>query len=495
MSSNPSKSPAKRKRSTRVSTLKLPPGTFEKAWGTIRRSDVLGRIALCLLTALLVWSVTGGWAPPLAFRVGDIPARNVVARVTFERVDDQATSDARQAARRIADCVYVHDPRPLRELQQALKDKIFQLRAANSYDDVDKTLWADFTREDTEQEQQVMLDLDALTSLSAAAVQQSGLPAISGAATSPATRMWRKRKEFADFKQAFADDPNLTDFSAAISRSLSSFNDHGLIESLQHEIEQGNHSRIRIYTVGDQREMRPFEVDQVRIGQVLPRLEANLSRELPSPAVAKKIYAWLAPKLPTTLTFDAEATRVRADLEIASMPPVMTTFKQDETVLARANEAITPEVLAVLADEHSRYKSQMSTLQLVYLTLSKFGMYCGLYTLCGFYIFFRHRRLLNDVVSLVKLMTLVLATVTAAYFAAPARFELIPLLIFSMVVVILYQQELALLLSACMAFLITLTLDFSLVELVTILASMSTTVLLLRHVRSRTKLIYVALWT
>ncbi len=490
-----SSTPTKRTRSDRVATLKLPPGTFEKARKLVRRGDVLTRVGLCCATALLAWLLTGAWVPPFPYRVGDIPARNIVARVTFERVDEQGTIDAQDAARRVIDCVYVHDPRPLRELQLALKDKIFQLLSANSYDDVDKALWSELAAAEDESEQQLLSQADALSAMVAAAAQAGAGPALPATIGTPTSRNWRKRAEFTRFKRAFADDPDLSKFAGAISRSLAEFTDHGLLANLQHDMGQGNQARIRVYPVGNPNYLRPFEVDQVRIGQAAPRLEANLRQQLPSAELAVQVFAWLQPRLPTTLTFDGELTRVRADAEIREMPPVMITFQANETDLARASEPLTPETLALLRDEHQQYVSQLSFSRELCYSASKFGLYLGGFALCGLYIFFRHRGMLNDLVGLGRLLLLVLVTIGVSYYAAPSRSELVPLLLFSMTVVILYRQELALLLSVSVALVTIQSLDYNLVDLVTALAGMSTTVLLLKHVRSRTKLIYVALWT
>ena len=70
-------------------------------------------------------------------------------------------------------------------------------------------------------------------------------------------------------------------------------------------------------------------------------------------------------------------------------------------------------------------------------------------------------------------------TITVAWFAAPARIELIPLLLFSMTAVLLYSQELALLLAASVALLTQLTLGHEMSDLVTVLACVSVPVLLL----------------
>ena len=41
----------RRTRSERVAALELPPGPWERAWISLRRRDVLGRMALALLAA------------------------------------------------------------------------------------------------------------------------------------------------------------------------------------------------------------------------------------------------------------------------------------------------------------------------------------------------------------------------------------------------------------------------------------------------------------
>ncbi len=486
---------SKRTRSDRVATLKLPPGTMERAWKTMHRGDVMARVALCGVTALVIWAATGAWVPPLGFREGDIPTRNVVARVTFERVDEQATLEARNAARRIADCVYAHDPRPLVELQQALKDKIFTLRAAETFDDVDPSLWSEFASNSVDADDALLSEIDAMTALTITSSMGSVAPPAPGGSLAPASRLWRQRAEFTRFKRALASDPDLTQFLGAVKRSMAMFEEHGLLESLQHDLEQGNQSQIRIFPVGNPTFLRTFDVDDVRIGQAVQRLETNLKQQLASPELAAKVFAWLKPKLPTTLRFEPELTRERATAEIKNMPPVMVSYKANDTVLAKANEPLSRDTLVLLEEERRQYVNQAGATKLVTYSIAKWGMYAAFFGLCGFYIFFRRRRMLRDLLGLAKLQFLVIGAVIVSRFAAPTRFELIPLLLFSMTAVILYQQELALLLSAVTAFLVVLSLDLGIAELVTILAGMCTTILLLRHIRSRTKLIYVALWT
>ena len=80
----------RRTRSERVAALELPPGFLERMWDYLQRGDVLVRLALCTVSALVLWMITGGWAPPLAYRTGYTPLRNIMARVHFDKPEPSA---------------------------------------------------------------------------------------------------------------------------------------------------------------------------------------------------------------------------------------------------------------------------------------------------------------------------------------------------------------------------------------------------------------------
>ena len=85
----------RKKRSQRVAALELPPGVWRRAWASLRRHDVLLRIGLCLLAALVLCVVIRGWHPPFAYRKDYVPSRDLVARVPFEvAVSDADVTDA-----------------------------------------------------------------------------------------------------------------------------------------------------------------------------------------------------------------------------------------------------------------------------------------------------------------------------------------------------------------------------------------------------------------
>ena len=83
----------KRTRSERVAALELPPGQWERAWAGLRRRDVLGRIGLALLAALVIGFVVRAWDPPFAYRAGQVPTHDVAARIQFEHLRDYNKGD------------------------------------------------------------------------------------------------------------------------------------------------------------------------------------------------------------------------------------------------------------------------------------------------------------------------------------------------------------------------------------------------------------------
>src|SRR4051812_6403585 len=103
--------PKKRTRLNRVAPLDLPPNRLERALMALQRGDVLLRLFLCLLTAVAIWALTGGWAPPFTYRVDYVPPRDITAKVDFERVDEEQTRLERDRKMQQAASVYRQDPK------------------------------------------------------------------------------------------------------------------------------------------------------------------------------------------------------------------------------------------------------------------------------------------------------------------------------------------------------------------------------------------------
>ncbi|MDZ7619816.1 MAG: hypothetical protein U1E05_22690, partial [Patescibacteria group bacterium] len=97
----------RRTRAERIAALGIAPGQWERAWASLRQRDVLVRIGVAVLAALLLSIIVQGWDPPFPYRTGYAPQRNLVARASFTRPDDIATHDAREQAKAQVRRIYV----------------------------------------------------------------------------------------------------------------------------------------------------------------------------------------------------------------------------------------------------------------------------------------------------------------------------------------------------------------------------------------------------
>ena len=91
-----------------------------------------------------MWTVTKGWVPTFPYRSGYIPPREIIARVGFTVDNPLETEKLREKARKEAEAVYRNDLRPLEEKRQEMANKVAKLILAESFDKVDKAIWAEF---------------------------------------------------------------------------------------------------------------------------------------------------------------------------------------------------------------------------------------------------------------------------------------------------------------------------------------------------------------
>jgi putative nucleotidyltransferase with HDIG domain len=164
--------------------------------------------------------------------------------------------------------------------------------------------------------------------------------------------------------------------------------------------------------------------------------------------------------------------------------------------LVRAGQPLSFRDIQVLYTEHAAHQATASWLQRVLYSLASFGVYAGLFALCGFYIHAHDPSLYRDVRNLVTILGTVVLTMAAVVVAARDswRAESIPLIVFGMTLAIAYRRELAFLLAVVVSLLAALSLGQGLAEFIILTSAVSVPILLLNRVRSRTKLIYVGLY-
>ncbi|MHB8862712.1 MAG: hypothetical protein ACYC6N_09925, partial [Pirellulaceae bacterium] len=455
-------------RSDHVASLMLPPGRVARAWGHLRRGEVLLRIGICVLTAVCMWLITAGWTPPFGYRAGALPDRDICARTAFSVPDPEGTEQLRKKKRSELTCTYTHDDRALKELRSALKSRVFQVLAAPSYAQVDPEIWAEFLP-----------------------------PTGGGEVNDPAHEV-----AFLAMHRALKEDSDLTLFTLAVQRTFQQFEETGLLERLAHPLEEGSHISVKIHSLGKPDFLQLVDVKKIRIAEVTADLKARLAEEfrqakLPGAEVellAEAVNNWFTNRgLPTTLTFDTEATQ-REYAETLSKVFAEYAFSPGDK-LVQGGRRITPEKLEVLRRERMALQRTMTAGDKLAYSAASFGLYAAMFLFCGVYVLSHHPVIIRNLRRLVTLLSVVVVTVGLARLCTGELWqaETIPIMLFGMSVAIAFSRELALLLSAALALTMCLSLGMGVAEFVLMVSTASAAILLLNRVRSRTKLMYVGL--
>lgn len=463
--------PGRRHRSQRKASLGLPPNFFARTWELVRNPEVLIRLGLFLAAALLIWVITGGGVPPPSFRTGDVPARKIVARSNFQLKDEPETVKRRQEARRTAEAVYENNPRLLEECRQELTNKVGRLVQAESLEAVKgnpelKPIWEEFSPPGT-------------------------------------TPPDEEKRRFETLKTFFTAGMDSNRYDDAIKKALQPLEQFGLLKELKHT--EGSQVSILVGQQGSTQPTMRAGVEQVRIDKVkvdLPKwLDAALkvqgTMQDNASVVSNLTKAWLDSRLPETLTFDQSASDKEADRVESGVEDVLLEYKAGIAELAPGGKPLGKQELMLLDAEYDAWRANLSFREWISRSLASMGMYLALSVLCGYYILHRRPRLLTDLRRYATLLSAIVVTVALSWAGSKDewRAELIPLLLFAMTAAIAYEKELALLLAASVALIIAFSLQQGLAEFVILMSSAAAAILLLRRIRSRTKLIYVGAFT
>ena len=458
----------KRTRQQRVATVELPPGFWGSLLNRLQRGSVLLRLAMCALLALFLWVFTRGWQPPFTYQLGDIPARDIVASIDFEQIDEKATAEREARARRLAKATYNQDPAPLVQLRAQLLSEISKVLVAENFDEVDPELWNSFVPPP--------------------------------AAATPELSKEEQEVAFASFRASFAAENALDDFDEEMSDIMSPFEQKGLIEALPEEHENLNFEEIfvRMRVPDGEGYGTPAvrAITEVRIKDAADKLKKSLEKNL-SIELAQSIFAWLRPRLPTTLTIDLAKTRETQDDDAAETEPATRTFQSGKDTLAKGGEPLDLTDLSLLKLEYQASLEARDVSEKVRRSLAVLGMYVALYTLCGFYVTLRQPNVIDELLQFVTLLSLILVCVVLSCILSGYMWgwgtDLIPLLLLAMIMSIAYQQEMSLLLSACVTLVLVVSVGYDMSQALVYLATITGAILVLKQVRTRRKLLGVGI--
>ncbi len=461
-----------RGRQERIESLGIQKPRLVQWWQNSDKAAAATRIGLAVLAAIVLLVFCRTWQPPFAYRLGTIPARDLITRATFEVPNELETNTKRDRKKREQLAFYSNRTEPLDQLLATLKNDLQAVLSAESFDELQKD---ELVREAFSHFYKI------------SETNPEGEP----------------NSHFSMLKSVLANDPDLKTLDNALNVALRDNYKFGLIRAPQHSPEQGNQERIRVYPVGDPEDVDAVEVSEVRVAESGTKIQSELKErfraDFPSEnyeTVAKMISDFILERLDDyeTLTYNDERTETARKEAAAAVQPVMTTYRSGEDRLAEAGVLLADTEIDLLRQEWRATISNMHVVDKLARVAAYAGMIAALYLLCATYIFFvDDRGLLYDHVRLAKLLTIMVVAIGLGYAASSDQWrgELVPLVLASIICAVVYGRELALLLMAAACVSLTLFLGSDLSQLVMMIAACCSCILLLGRIRSRTHLLFV----
>ncbi|TWT88362.1 Ribonuclease Y [Pseudobythopirellula maris] len=423
----------------------------------LQRGAVLVRLALCLLTAIALLAITRGWEPPRDYRLGMAPKRDLTARVEFKQPDRAATREARATARRFAEAVYDHDPMELLQLKSTLLNEVTELAGAESYETVDRNMWALYTP-----------------------------PRAEG---TPAPTAEEEAKQFERFKAALGGEEAQNALQAALDEAFAPLVRQGLLDTQPTE---ANSERIAVRTSGKEGFETIVPVREVLVENARNDLKNALDQKVANLEVAQRLFAWVRPQLPITLKLNREATRESQDRRAEEVEEQYKIYDRGAR-LAEAGKPLGETAIELLDIEHEAWVTRRGWGSRINRAFATLGLYLAMFTLCGFYVCRFDKRIVAQLPRLLTVLTLVLLTIGAMMLTRSQewRAEVIPLMLFGMTIAIAYRQETALLMSAALTLVSAVASNHELSVAVLMLAPTAGAIIVLDSVRTRSKLLLV----
>jgi cyclic-di-AMP phosphodiesterase PgpH len=334
---------------------------------------------------------------------------------------------------------------------------------------------------------------------------QSGLESESAAGEQPkqpnpsVTKFSREKLQaeqaFTAFRNPVSSKEKLLEFNKAIDRAFALLETQGVLEKIQHGIDDGSQTEIDVHPLGNTTEMIRVQVADVLLGEAKIRLKARLTDELGSGPLTDRVFMWIDPRLTGSLEVDSEATSKAKNEAVEKTPEQFIRYAAGD-LLAPAGEELTNEQVTLLKLEHEESLRQQPVSERFGRAASLFGLFVAMFTLAGFYLHLHHRDVMVDLGHIATLLVLIVTTMAACVFASGDAWhaEILPLLVFAMTVAIAYDEDLALLLVAEVALVLVVGLGQGLADYITLTAAAAATIFWMGRIRSRSKLIYVGLW-
>jgi putative nucleotidyltransferase with HDIG domain len=498
-----------RRRNRRAGSVDAPPGFWGGLLARLQQSEVLMRLSLCGGAAVVLTLLMRGWSPPFDYRVGMVAPRGVAARVPFERPDKEKTRQSEERAAAQVRVIYSQDKLPIERVRDALKNRLAEIAAAAELSTASVTAWSQFAPESAALAPHLpsppappVVDATGQRVLPVAP-EPPVEPAAGGPRSGPVIesdpetleKLEAAQADYASFRSRIDGKDKLLEVGTAIDRSFNDTIRAGVLENIQHGIDDGSQTDIDVYPVGNPTELKRELVADVLLGEAKVRLRTRLVQELGDSPFTARLVGWIEPQVVGTLRIDRESTE-KAKREAKAKAPQQFNRYAAGDLLVPPGMPIKQAELEVLQDEQKEYVRQADAGRRLGRALSLMGLFVATFALAGFYFHLHHRPVLEDLGHVATLLGLSAATVVACMLCSTEAWqaEIVPLLVFAMTVAIAYDEDVSLLLSAEVALVLVVGLGKGLADYVTLTAACAAAIFWMGRIRSRSKLIYVGLW-
>ena len=436
-------------------TLPTPKAPLRMAAEFFSNARVWQRLGIFFAATTLLYIIMYGWVPAFPYRDREAPLRNLHARTAFQSFDLDATAAARQTARQNFPNYYVNKPRPIDKNLKDLIDELFRVKDKSYAEFQNESVFARFLEVDPTTGE---YDPDEDT-----------------------------KKEYDRLKNALINDEKLELTTQIVENAFVDIRRLGLLEGLKHELSDGSMQEIQVYQADIEDAIR-VDISEVRKVEALDRFKTRLRQEFSRNAevidepimVADRIYYWFDDRLPDTLTWDDENSK-RGQETAASMVELRYRDYQPGDHLEKLNyqgtsepkirafEPLDDKDIVLLLAEHEAFVAKYTLSQRLVRTASFYMLFFAVGAIVCGYLYYRDNQLLNDLRHFATLISLIVVTLASAWvlcYRTEWRAEIIPMVLFAIIIAIAYKIELSLFLSAIVALIFSVSHGFGLGEFV-----------------------------
>ncbi len=463
----------RRNRPIRLSVHKVGTSWSGRLGEQLTRTDVSLRLAICFVTLAILVFALQSWQAPFPHRLGDDVPNGMLARIDFERVNQDKTELARiereQSVLPVFRTIPVGAER-LKNLPADLRRQLFELVETSRFGELSAETRAAFdwvsTGSSTFDPQSARFESEWQMLRSKIGPEESAERSID--------------LFVGDFSQFLAPIVNVGVIDLAeLSRPREKIRLDDKISILPSESDKSQ-ARLAADAILDESLKATGSLgSQWKSYPDLAPLQPILER-------------WLKNRVIPSLEFDSATYNRRVSEANRSTPPVSDPYKRGSPLVAPGS-VVTEDYREVLQAQYDQLERGVTLTERIVRLVTVFALLVVLAGMNGYYLVLNERRLASNVGRLAIYLIVVTVSVVASRLLSfdHWRAEVVPLLCTVMILAIAYNQVLAALTGFSMTLVLTLSIGGGLGQFVILMSAIAASVVPLHQVSNRMKLVKV----